>query len=107
MVIEHTAPGRASPLLLHAPPDDLRRAISQIRRDPVDLSAAGGGSDKATRNATTFLYGAGVVVAVGLVVFGAVQLVRAPDLFFVALVAVGLGGVYWSAREFLSYRRRN
>jgi len=106
VVIEHTAPGRASPLLLHAPPDDLRWAIFQIRRDPVDLPGAGG-TDRAIRHATTFLYGAGVLLAVGLVVFGVVQVVGSSNLFFVPFVAFGLGGVYWSAREFVNYRRQN
>jgi hypothetical protein len=47
------------------------------------------------------------VFAVGFVVFGVIQLVGASNLFFVPFVVFGLGAAWWSAREFVNYRRQN
>lgn len=112
LIIDHTGPGRASPLELMSLGPNVSRAISRIRRDPApalpDLPADSW--DRAARKVawTTFatVYVLAFALGVGLVGYGVVQLTREPGLFHVVLIVLGLGFIYKGVRRIIRHSRR-
>lgn len=113
MSIVHSTPGRASPVILASPPDDVALAISQIQRSPLpeqpNLALATPGDRAAQKIAAgipLFLYLLWLLFSVGLGVFGVVQVLSGrPGFLIFGLFGLVSGAL--SIRDWIRTKRKS
>lgn len=116
VVIEHTAPGKASPVVLTSRSARLRTAIMRIARDrakaqakpPVSDTSEGEVPRDLVWNLVSLMYLAGLVTFLVMVGFSVFDLVRAPsgNVAAVVFICLGLPGTYVFTRALSRNERR-